>query len=56
VVSALRIYALVRHEKAVEMFAQAGGMPGCLAWGNIRLVLAVCWSSYTTNTPHSSDI
>jgi hypothetical protein len=36
------IDALVRHEKAMEMFAQAGGMPGCVAWGSIRLVLGVC--------------
>jgi hypothetical protein len=35
------IDALVRHEKAIEMFAQAGGMPGCVAWGSIRLVLEV---------------
>jgi hypothetical protein len=38
------IDALVRHEKAMEMFAQAGGMPGCVAWGSIRLVLGVCVS------------
>jgi hypothetical protein len=36
------IDALVRHEKAIDMFAQAGGMPGCVAWGSIRLVLGVC--------------
>jgi hypothetical protein len=35
------IDALVRHEKAIEMFAQAGGMPGYVAWGSIRLVLGV---------------
>ncbi|KAH0564926.1 hypothetical protein GP486_001681 [Trichoglossum hirsutum] len=35
------IDALVRHERAMEMFAQAGGMPGCVAWGSIRLVLGL---------------
>ena len=34
--------ALMRHEKAIDMFAQAGGMPGCVAWGCTRLVLEVC--------------
>ena len=36
------IDALTRHEKAIDMFAQAGGMPGCVAWGCTRLVLGVC--------------
>lgn len=35
------IDALARHEKAMDMFAQAGGMPGCVAWGCARLVLGV---------------
>jgi hypothetical protein len=43
------IDALVRHEKAIEMFAQAGGMPGCVAWGSIRLVLEV-WKLYLTQS------
>jgi hypothetical protein len=30
-----------RHEKALDMFAEAGGMPGCLAWGCIKFVLEV---------------
>jgi len=32
---------LARHEKALDIFAQAGGMPGCVAWGSIRLALEV---------------
>lgn len=30
-----------RHEKSIDMFAQAGGMSGCLAWGTIRVALQV---------------
>jgi hypothetical protein len=37
------IDALIRHKKAMEMFATAGGMPGCVVWGSIRLVLGVCF-------------
>jgi hypothetical protein len=44
------INALMRHEKAVEMFAQAGGMPGCVAWGSIRLALGVCVFQLTIHT------
>jgi hypothetical protein len=44
------IDALVRHEKAMDMFAQAGGMPGCVAWGSIRLVLGVCMFPSTFHT------
>jgi len=44
------IDALVRHEKAMEMFAQAGGMPGCVAWGSIRLVLGVCLHRLSTQS------
>jgi hypothetical protein len=47
------IDALVRHEKAMEMFAQAGGMPGCVAWGIIRLVLGVCVSPSTFHSINS---
>jgi hypothetical protein len=36
--------ALNRHEKALDMFAQAGGIPGCVLWGSIQLVLGVCVS------------
>lgn len=35
------IDALMRHERAIDMFAQAGGTPGCFAWGCTRLVLEV---------------
>lgn len=38
--------ALMRHEKAIGMFAQAGGIPGCVAWGCTRVVLEVCVSSW----------
>ena len=48
------IDALVRHEKAVEMFAQAGGMPGCVAWGSIRLVLGVRMFPSTFRAEYSS--
>lgn len=32
---------LKRHRKSLEFFAQAGGVPGCLAWGSIRVALQV---------------
>ena len=35
------IDAVTRHEKALDMFAQAGGMPGCVTWGCIKLALEV---------------
>jgi len=35
------IETLNRHRKSLDFFAQARGMPGCLAWGIIRVALQV---------------
>ena len=37
------IDAITRHEKALDMFAQAGGMPGCLIWGCIKFALELSY-------------
>jgi len=47
------IDAIRRHDKALDMFAQAGGMSGCLIWGCIKLALEV--SQLARHSPNRSN-